>query len=77
MFHRPDIDQPELAGLGRESGFGNAMASRHGINDMTVEMRPQNFLHPVAGPAAFILVIIAVFQTIFTAATPLVSFSRQ
>src|ERR1035438_8660422 len=29
------------------------------------------FLHPVAGPAVFCLVVIAVFQTIFTAATPL------
>jgi ferrous iron transport protein B len=29
------------------------------------------FLHPVAGPAVFGLVVVAVFQTIFTAATPL------
>jgi len=29
------------------------------------------FLHPVAGPAIFLLVVIAVFQTIFTAAAPL------
>jgi ferrous iron transport protein B len=29
------------------------------------------FLHPVAGPAVFVLVVIAVFQTIFTVARPL------
>ena len=29
------------------------------------------FLHPVAGPLVFVLVVVAVFQTIFTAATPL------
>ncbi|HQR67181.1 MAG TPA: ferrous iron transporter B [Thermoanaerobaculia bacterium] len=29
------------------------------------------FLHPVAGPAVFLLVVIAVFQTIFTVARPL------
>ena len=29
------------------------------------------FLHPVAGPAIFLLVVIAVFQTIFTVADPL------
>ena len=29
------------------------------------------FLHPVAGPLVFALVVMAVFQTIFTAATPL------
>jgi ferrous iron transport protein B len=31
------------------------------------------FLHPIAGPAVFGLVVIAVFQTIFTAATPLMN----
>ncbi len=31
------------------------------------------FLHPVAGPAVFALVVMAVFQTIFTAATPLMN----
>jgi ferrous iron transport protein B len=29
------------------------------------------FLHPLAGPLVFVLVVVAVFQTIFTAATPL------
>jgi ferrous iron transport protein B len=29
------------------------------------------FLHPVAGPLVFLVVVVAVFQTIFTAATPL------
>ena len=29
------------------------------------------FLHPLAGPAVFVLVVVAVFQTIFTAARPL------
>lgn len=29
------------------------------------------FLHPIAGPLIFTLVVVAVFQTIFTAATPL------
>ncbi len=29
------------------------------------------FLHPVAGPAVFVAVVLAVFQTIFTGATPL------
>src|SRR5262249_52043404 len=29
------------------------------------------FLHPVFGPLVFVLVVIAVFQTIFTAAVPL------
>ena len=29
------------------------------------------FLHPVAGPLIFVLVVVAVFQSIFTAATPL------
>lgn len=29
------------------------------------------FLHPIAGPAIFLLVVLAVFQTIFTAAVPL------
>jgi ferrous iron transport protein B len=29
------------------------------------------FLHPVAGPLVFLLVVVAVFQTIFTAAVPL------
>src|SRR6202008_1607628 len=28
------------------------------------------FLHPVAGPAVFVLVVVAVFQTIFTAGKP-------
>jgi ferrous iron transport protein B len=31
------------------------------------------FLHPVAGPLVFALVVIGVFQTIFTAATPLMN----
>ncbi len=31
------------------------------------------FLHPVAGPAIFALVVVAVFQSIFTAATPLMN----
>ncbi|MFI5180953.1 MAG: ferrous iron transport protein B [Thermoanaerobaculia bacterium] len=31
------------------------------------------FLHPVAGPAVFVLVVLAVFQTIFTVARPLMN----
>src|SRR6266704_5903404 len=35
------------------------------------------FLHPVAGPLIFLLVVVAVFQSIFTAATPLMEAVRS
>jgi ferrous iron transport protein B len=53
------------AGVGHQSGYRAPAPPRW------TRRLDAIFLHPVAGPTIFALVVIAVFQSIFTAATPL------
>ncbi len=74
-FHRPMLELPVLNDipLCREwaSRIGSQSSYRAPAPPLWTRRLDALFLHPVAGVLIFLLVVVAVFQTIFTVAAPL------
>jgi ferrous iron transport protein B len=71
----PPVQLPVLQDVARcrewAAGIGHGSGYRAPAPPRWTRRLDAIFLHPVAGPAIFALIVIAVFQSIFTAATPL------
>jgi ferrous iron transport protein B len=71
----PPVQLPILQDVARcrdwAAGVGHQAGYRAPAPPLWTRRLDAIFLHPVAGPAIFAVVVIAVFQSIFTAATPL------
>ncbi len=74
-FRRRLVELPVLNDIPRcrewASRVGGESSYRAPVPPLWTRRLDAVFLHPVAGPAIFLLVVLAVFQAIFTAAVPL------
>ena len=71
----PKVELPVISNIPAERQWAHAVAARSGYHapEPSVWGRRLDriFLHPVGGPLVFLAVVIAVFQSIFTLAVPL------
>lgn len=73
-FAIPNIIAPETADIAKRYEIARALALRAvaaPLNDRRTELLDKIFLHPIGGPAVFLLVMAVFFQSIFTWAQPL------